>query len=85
VPRAKLKALEQAQAEHALPELMQLYPLIAIKYEEDLIDLSWPGGASASWWWLVVSGRIYLVDPGRGVWYSPSVTSLLKNVYLAKN
>ena len=32
--------------------------------------------------WLVVAGRIYLVDPGREVWYSPSVTSLLKNVYL---
>lgn len=87
VPRAKLEALEQAQAEHVLPALMQLYPLITIKYEEDCMDLSRPGESceTGSWWWLVVAGRIYLVDPDRGVWYSPSVTSLLKNVYLAKN
>jgi hypothetical protein len=81
VPRAKLDALETAQPEHILPALMQLHPSITIRYEEDHIDLS--GATSGTdWWWLVVAGRIYLVDPGRGVWYSPSVTSLLKNAYL---
>ena len=79
VARAKLEVLECAPPEQVLPALMQLYPLISVRYEEDHIDLSNPG---ESWWWLVVSGRIYLVDPDRGVWYSPNVTSLLKNVYL---
>ena len=84
IPRAKLEALETAQPEHILPALMQLYPLITVKYEEDPIDLS--GATKGSdWCWLVVAGRIYLVDPGRSVWYSPSVTSLLKNVYLSRS
>ena len=81
VARAKLEALDVAPPEQVLPALLQLYPLISVKYEEDHIDLSAPG---SDWWWLVVSGRIYLVDPSRCVWYSPSVTSLLKNVYLLK-
>ena len=80
-PRAKLEALESAEPEHILPALMQLHPTIAIKYEEDRVDLS-VGASGSDWWWLVVAGRIYLVDPEREVWYSPSVTSLLKNVYL---
>jgi hypothetical protein len=80
IPRAKLESLETAPAEHVLPALQQLHPLIAVKYEEDPIDLT---GKGADWWWLVVAGRIYLVDPARTVWYSPSVTSLVRNVYLA--
>lgn len=83
VPRAKLEALDSAPPEHVLPALLQLHPLIAIKYEEDPIDLSGTT-AGTDWWWLVVAGRIYLVDPKRTVWYSPSVTSLLQNVYLAQ-
>jgi hypothetical protein len=79
VARAKLEVLDTSPPEHVLPALMQLYPLIAVKYEEDSINLTRPG---SDWWWLVVSGRIYLVDPERSVWYSPDVTSLLKNVYL---
>ena len=78
-------------------ELMQLFPLITIKYEEDNIDLSQSESLSdplsdtkhpqkvasgSGWCWLVVSGRIYLVDPQKNVWYSPSVTSLLQKVYL---
>ena len=48
VPRAKLEVLETAPPEHVLPALMQLYPLITIKYEEDPIDLS---GATGQDWW----------------------------------
>ena len=81
IPRAKLDALHTASAEHTLPALMQLYPSIQVKYEEDFIDLSGDGKGNA-WWWLVVAGRVYLVDPDRGVWYSPNVTSLIKNIYL---
>ncbi len=79
VPRAKLEELSTAPAEQVLPALMQMHPTITVKYEEDPIDLSVPG---RDWWWLVVAGRVYLVDPGRNVWYSPNVTSLMKNVYL---
>ena len=96
-PRAKLEALNSASPEHVLPALMQLFPLITIKYEEDNIDLSQSESLSdplsdtkhpqkvasgSGWCWLVVSGRIYLVDPQKNVWYSPSVTSLLQKVYL---
>jgi hypothetical protein len=81
VPRASLESMHSAPAEQVLPALMQLYPTISVKYEEDRIDLS--GTPGSDWWWLIVAGRIYLVDPGRSVWYSPNVTSLLKNVYLS--
>lgn len=80
VARAKLEEMDSAPPEQVLPALMQLYPSILVKYEEDHIDLS--GTTGADWWWLVVAGRIYLVDPGRRVWYSPNVTSLVKNVYM---
>jgi hypothetical protein len=81
IPRAKLDSLATASAEHILPALMQLHPTIEVKYEEDHFDLS--GDVSGKQWvWLVVAGRVYLVDPARNVWYSPNVTSLLKNVFL---
>jgi len=53
-----------------------------VLYEEDRIDLAGPG--RGRWAWLVVAGRVYLVDPDNGVWYSPSVTSLIGNVFLAR-
>lgn len=77
--RAGLDTLATAPPEQVLPALLQLHPEIQIRYEEDPIDLI---SGRGEWMWLVVAGRIYLVDPDRGVWYSPSVTSLLKNVYL---
>lgn len=80
-PRARLEDLDTAEAEHVLPALLQLHPGIVLRYEEDRIDLS-EGASGREWWWLVVAGRIYLVSPKREVWYSPNVTSLLKNVFL---
>lgn len=115
IPRVKLEMLDSASPEQILPALMQLYPTISLKYEEDNLDLSstqpatdttltsnqpdhhsgaaFTGNnlstvpntqiaADSNWWWLIVSGRIYLVDPDKAVWYSPNVTSLVKNVYL---
>lgn len=96
IPRVKLEALDTAPPEQILPALMQLYPLISVKYEEDNIDLSQPDpdsevsgngqsrkvGSGDDWWWLLVAGRIYLIDPDRNVWYSSNVTSLIQNVYL---
>ena len=83
VPRAPLESLSTAGVEHVLPALMQLYPAIKLRYEEDHIDLSDSGGC-VGWLWLVVPGRVYLVDPSRKVWYSPDVTSLL-GVYLSNS
>ena len=77
-PRARLEELRGAGPEHVLPALMQLYPDVQVKYEEDRIDLTAPG---RGWYWLVVAGRIYLVGLGNRVWYSPDVVSLLQ-IYL---
>jgi len=81
IPRISLDKLSTAPLEHVLPAVWQLYPDIGVKYEEDMIDLT---GRGKGWWWFVVAGRVYLVDPDNGVWYSPSVTSLLQNVYLQR-
>ena len=82
-PRAKLEELGKAGPEQVLPAVMQLHPAIKVWYEEDHFDLS-EGASGSDWVWLVVAGRVYLVDPERNVWYSPNVTSLLCNVYLKK-
>ena len=85
IPREALDALPTAGPVHVLPALMQLYPSIGLRYEEDQMDLSdsasAPGGGDTGWFWLVVAGRVYLVDPARRVWHSRDVTSLL-GVYL---
>lgn len=84
IPRAALEALSTASVEHVLPALMQLYPAIGVRYEEDCVDLSEsaPQTGKAEWFWMVVAGRVYLIDPERKVWYSSDVTSLL-GVYLS--
>jgi hypothetical protein len=83
-PRAPLEQLGAASPpEQVLPALWQLYPGIEVRYEEDAMDLSSGGGENNKWFWLVVAGRVYLVRPDGGVLYSPSVTSLLYNGYLA--
>ena len=82
IPRAALDALGAAGVEHVLPALMQLYPDIRLLYEDDRMDLSDTAPPASDWFWLVVAGRVYLVDPRRAVWYSRDATSLLR-VYLA--
>ena len=82
IPRVKLADISTASVEHVLPALMQLHPAIGLKYEEDEMDLT-KGQEGGNWFWIVVPGRVYLVDPERTVWYSPDITSLL-NVYLSK-
>ena len=79
--RLPLEQMPTAPPEQVLPALMQLHPTIQLRYEEDALEL---GPGRGEWTWLVVAGRIYLVDAEGGVWYSPSVTSLLSNVYLKK-
>jgi hypothetical protein len=80
-PRAALEKLPEAGPQHILPAIMQLYPQIEVKYEEDHINLFSEG----AWTWLIVAGRIYLLDPKRNVYFSPSVSSLVHNVYLKQS
>ena len=83
IPRAALESFSTASVEHVLPALMQLYPSIGVRYEEDPVDLSDSAqSGDQGWFWMVVAGRVYLVDPSRKVWYSSDVTSLL-GVYLS--
>ena len=79
-PRQELAKFDSAPPEHILPAVCEMYPDIPIKYEEDRIDLA-PGQGH---FWIVIAGRIYLVDPEGRVHYSPSVTSLVQNVLLKK-
>jgi hypothetical protein len=86
INRAELGQLKGASVEHVLPALMQLHPDIGLRYEDDCVNLSEGGGGKGEekadeWFWLVVAGRVYLVDPDRQVYYSSDVTSLL-GVYL---
>ena len=60
---------------HVLPALMQLYPDVELRYEEDALDLVRGPGR---WCWLAVPGRIYLVGPDGRVYHSPNITSLLR-------
>jgi hypothetical protein len=90
ISRADLKNFREASPAHVLPALMQLYPDIGVKYEEDQMDLSegpssstTNSGSGNGWYWLVVAGRVYLVGPGKKVYYSPDVTSLM-GVYLER-
>jgi hypothetical protein len=78
-PRLPLDELKGASVEQVLPALLQIYPGIGVKYEEDAIDLTTPG---KDWFWLVLPRRVYLVDPERKVWYSSEITKLLQ-VYVA--
>ena len=84
IPRASLETFSTASVEHVLPALMQLYPSIRVQYEEDYVDLSLAAqfNKGNEWFWMIVPGRVYLVDPERKVWYSSDVTSLL-GVYLS--
>ena len=64
--------------EQVLPALLQIYPSIGVKYEEDAMDLTMPSQKPNEWFWLVIPRRIYLVDPQRTVWYCTDLTRLLK-------
>jgi hypothetical protein len=77
-PRVALENLNGASIEQILPALLQIYPGIGLKYEEDAIDLTTPSVKRDDWFWLVLPRRVYLIDPDRNVWYSTNLTRLLK-------
>lgn len=79
-PRAELEEiLATGEPMQALPAICQIHPEIELAYEEDNMDLSAPTG---KWRWLVLPGRVYLVDPASRIYYSENALALL-GVYKA--
>ena len=58
---------------HTLPSLCQIYPEVPVKFEEECIDVTKDNG----WYWLIVSGRVYLVAPGPRVFYADDARDLM--------
>ena len=77
VPRRALEDPDQP-AIHMLPSLCQLHPELPVRFEEDSFDPT----RDAGWYWLLVSGRVYLVGAGPRVYYSPDARAMLAE-YLA--
>jgi hypothetical protein len=78
--RVGLAQVPEGDPMQVLPALRQLYPGIALHYEEDHVDLSQGTGG---WVWMALPGRVYLVDPRGRAYHSPNVTSLMR-VYLER-
>ena len=76
--RIGLAQVSEGDPVHVLPALRQLYPEIALHYEEDHVDLS---RGTGKWLWMVVPGRVYLVGPEGQAYHSDNITSLMR-VYL---
>lgn len=66
---------------HALPSLSQLHPELPLRFEEDNFDPT----RDAGWYWLVVSGRVYLVGAGPRVYYSPDACAMLAEYLAARD
>ena len=75
IARIPFARVHEGDPLHVLPALMQLYPDVELRYEEDRLDLVRGPGR---WVWLAVPGRIYLVGPDGRVYHSTNVTSLLR-------
>jgi len=73
VPRRPM-ADRDAPAIHVLPSLCQLFPEVPVRFEEDAFDLT----DDAGWYWLIVSGRVYLVGPGPRVFYSQDARAMIR-------
>jgi hypothetical protein len=73
LPRRPM-AERDAPAIHVLPSLCQLFPELPVRFEEDAFDLT----KDAGWYWVIVSGRVYLVGPGPRVYYSPDARAMLR-------
>lgn len=71
INRVEWNMLESStDAIHILPALRQLHPEVNLLYEED--DFT----ENKQWVWILVPGRVYLMDPQKNIFYSPDVTVL---------
>ena len=77
ITRHPLADIRNAGAVHVLPAIQELFPEIPLKFEEDKFDPT----RSEGWYWLLLSGRIYLVTPEPSVLYNENISDLLK-VYI---
>jgi hypothetical protein len=68
-----------APAIHVLPSLCQLFPELPVRFEEDAFDPT----RDAGWYWVIVSGRVYLVGSGPRVFYSTDARAMLREYVLA--
>lgn len=75
IQRLPMEEIKTAPAVHVLPAVQELYPEIALKFEEDTFDPTQPG---QGWFWLLLAGRVYLVTPEPVVLYSDSILDLLQ-------
>jgi hypothetical protein len=73
LPRRPM-ADKAAPAIHVLPSLCQLFPEVPVRFEEDAFDPTRDTG----WYWVVASGRVYLVGPGPRVFYNPDARAMLR-------
>jgi hypothetical protein len=62
---------------HTLPSLIELYPEITVKYEDDFFDPN----ECKEWYWLVVPYRIYLISPEPCLYHSQNIMVLM-DIYL---
>ena len=64
-----------------LPALLELQPDIDVKYEEDhFMHLN----TLENWTWLLVSGRIYLIQPDKKILYAHDITTLFE-IFMKNN
>jgi hypothetical protein len=59
-----------------LPAIQQIHPEIKMILEEDPVDLSSPIG---KWTWMVVAGRLYLIDPDSKIYHHDNILALLQH------
>lgn len=64
---------EEAPAIHTLPSVFQIYPEIPVRFEEENVDVTRDNG----WYWLLVSGRIYLITPGPHIVYAEDARDMI--------
>lgn len=62
----------KATSIHVMPSLFELYPDVCVKFEDDRIDPV----RDKTWYWLLVSGRVYMVGGGK-VFFSTDARRLL--------
>lgn len=81
IARMSLDELEKTgDPMHVLPALWELHPEVQVYYEEDHF---YHEKVLPQWAWLIVAGRVYLLQPDKTIYYSENVASLY-DLYLKK-
>ena len=70
VQLALKKLREEMPPIYALAPLMEMFPDITLRYEDESID-------DGEWHWVIMGYRVYLVSPSREVFYSNDLVTLV--------